>query len=84
LVVLDAAPDPTLDPERMAKQRALEHCLAALPPAMRAQVLMRHCFDMSFLEIAKTIGDSHGTIQVRVARILPRLRRCLSSEGITR
>lgn len=84
LDVLDAHGDVTLDPERMAKYRALEHCLAALSPALRAQVLMRHCFDMSFLEIAKTVGDAHGTIQVRVARILPRLRRCLSSEGITR
>jgi len=77
-------PDPMMDADRIAGQRALERCLGKLPEAMRAQVLMRYLLDLSYVEIGEIVGSSHGTVQVRIARILPRLRRCLRGEGVGR
>jgi RNA polymerase sigma-70 factor (ECF subfamily) len=77
-------PDPAMDPDLPAKRRALEHCLGKLTVEMRAQVMMRCFLDMSYLDIAEVVGDAHSTIQVRISRILPRLRRCLAEKGVIR
>jgi RNA polymerase sigma-70 factor (ECF subfamily) len=85
--VLDNLVGPSeigMDPDRIAKQRALEHCLGKLSEPMRAQVLMRCFLGLSYEEIGKLVGDSLGTVQVRISRILPRLRRCLRNEGVGR
>lgn len=68
----------------MAKRRALEHCLEKLSVSMRAQLLMRCYLGLSYAEIAELVGDPPGTVQVRISRILPRLRRCLHQEGVMR
>lgn len=77
-------PDPLMDEDRVAKQRALEHCLGQLPVAMQTQVLMRYFLGLSYVEIAEVVGEPHGTIQVRLSRLLPRLRRCLHGKGVGR
>ena len=85
--VLDALagqPDATTVEDRAAKRRALERCLGKLSAPMRAQLLMRYFFGLSHQEIGELIGASHGTVQVRMSRILPRLKRCLRGEGIAR
>jgi DNA-directed RNA polymerase specialized sigma24 family protein len=46
--------------------------------------LMRCFLGLSYVEIAAVVGDPHGTVQVRMSRILPRLRRCLRGEGVAR
>ena len=51
---------------------------------MRMQLLMRHFLGLSYIEIGEAVGVPHGTIQVRMSRILPRLRRCLRGEGVAR
>lgn len=68
--------------QRVAQQRALEHCLGRLPETMRTQIVMRCFLGLSYEEISELVGDPPGTIQVRISRILPRLRRCLRNEGV--
>jgi RNA polymerase sigma factor (sigma-70 family) len=77
-------PDLTADTERVAARHALEHCLGKLPTPLRSQVLMRYFLGLSYVEIGEITGDAHGTIQVRMSRILPKLRRCLRGEGVGR
>lgn len=83
--VLDAVRDPSeesMSPERIAQRRALEKCLRKLPIAIRVQVLMRTYQGLSYDEIAEITGDAAGTVQVRIARVLPKLQRCLRAEGV--
>ena len=76
--------DTMMDTDRGAKRRALEQCLGKLPALVRSQLLMRYFFGLSYMEIGEAIGAPPGTVQVRMSRILPQLRRCLHGEGITR
>lgn len=78
--LLAGYPDTAVDADRVAKQRALEACLGKLPPAMRSQLLLRYFLGLSYMEIAEVTGIPHGTVQVRICRILPRLRQCLRGE----
>lgn len=75
-------PDPSMDAGAAAKRRALEHCLGKLPAAIRVELLMRLYFDLSYAEIEKISGAAAGTIQMRVNRILPKLRQCLQAKGV--
>jgi RNA polymerase sigma-70 factor (ECF subfamily) len=70
--------------DRVAKRRAIEHCLGKLSISMRAQLLMRCHLGLGYAEIGDLVGDPPGTVQVRISRILPRLRRCLQREGVMR
>lgn len=81
---LAGTPHPTMDEEQIAKQRALEQCLGKLSVALRTQLLMRYFLGLSYVEIGEAVGAPHGTVQVRMSRILPQLRRCLRGEGVTR
>jgi RNA polymerase sigma-70 factor (ECF subfamily) len=76
--------DPTMDADRVAQRRALEECLGKLTLDMRTQLLMRCFLGLTYAEIGETVGTPHGTVQVRMSRILPRLRRCLREEGLVR
>jgi RNA polymerase sigma-70 factor (ECF subfamily) len=81
---LGGSSELVMDEDRVAKQRALEQCLGKLSVPLRTQLLMRYYLGLSYPEIAEVIGDPHGTVQVRISRILPRLRRCLIDEGVLR
>jgi RNA polymerase sigma-70 factor (ECF subfamily) len=76
--------DATLDVDRAAKRRALEQCLGQLPPDMQTQLLMRYFFGLSYAEISATVGASPSAVQVRLSRVLPRLRQCLRDAGLAR
>lgn len=76
--------EPATDLDQVAERRALERCLAKLSAAMRSQLMMRCFFGLSYLEIGEIVDASHSTVQVRISRILPRLRRCLRGEGVAR
>lgn len=76
--------DPAMDLDQVAERRALERCLAKLSAAMRSQLLMRCFFGLSYLEIGEIVDAPHSTVQVRISRILPRLRQCLRGEGVVR
>ena len=46
-------------------------------------VLLRFRDGLSYPEMARACGERAPTLQARVARAMPALRRCLESEGYT-
>lgn len=76
--------DPETGADRAAELRALERCLAKLSTELRSQLLMRYYLGLSHQEIGELVRASHSTVQVRISRILPRLRRCLQGSGVKR
>ena len=73
----DGDPDRELDRSRLA--RILETCLAKLAPAARDAVVLRYQQELSYDEAARLAGELPGTLQRRVARALPVLRRCVEA-----
>jgi RNA polymerase sigma factor (sigma-70 family) len=75
----DAAPGPSpLDQLSLAEMSdILEHCLDELAPATKTAVLLRYREGLPFDEMAGLANEKAGTLQARVARALPVLRRCL-------
>lgn len=75
----DAAPGPSaLDQLSFAEiSGALEQCLDELAPAAKSAVLLRYREGLPFDQMAGVFGEKAGTLQARVARALPVLRRCL-------
>jgi RNA polymerase sigma-70 factor (sigma-E family) len=65
-----AAEAPVTDPELTA-------ALAALPPRMRAAVVLRHVEDLSVEDVADALGCSTGTVKSQTARGLDKLRAAL-------
>lgn len=85
---LDGVPDPPVPTagaeERLAarsRTRALERCLGELAPHVRAAVLLRFQQGVTYEEMARLKGDRPATLQARVVRALPVLRRCLERGG---
>jgi RNA polymerase sigma-70 factor (ECF subfamily) len=66
-----------VDRSRLAK--ILATCLAKLAPAARDAVVLRYHQDLSYDEASVIAGDQAGTLQQRVARALPVLRRCVDA-----
>jgi RNA polymerase sigma-70 factor (sigma-E family) len=60
---------------------SLDDRLRALPPRMRAVLVLRYVDGLSEAEIADTLGISRGTVKSQAARALERLRE---AEGIGR
>ncbi len=58
---------------------ALGRALAELPEAERMVIMLRHFSDMSFREIAETMGTPLGTALARAHRALARLRELMSA-----
>jgi len=78
----DEAPgDDELEREvdRGKLSRILASCLAKLAPAARDAVVLRYHRDLSYDEASAISGDNAGTLQQRVARALPALRRCVDA-----
>jgi RNA polymerase sigma-70 factor, ECF subfamily len=61
--------------------RALERCLEELAPAVRTAVLLRYQEGLAYPEMASVCRDRPATLQARVARALPVLRRCIEQRG---
>lgn len=82
----DDVPEATAHapPVRLDEQlwcRALEECLFQLPLEARAALVMRFQHGMSYEEIGEICGEKAGTLQARVTRAMPQLRRCLAAKG---
>lgn len=77
------APDPTPQPgQRIDDARlidALVECVGRLDVDTRTLVLLRYQQGFSFEEIAEICHEKPGTLQARVTRALPRLRRCIEA-----
>jgi RNA polymerase sigma-70 factor (ECF subfamily) len=67
-----ALPDPARQPdERLADRQSielLERTLRELPAEHREILLLRELEDMSYTEIAATLGIAEGTVKSRIAR----------------
>src|SRR5205823_13778269 len=66
--------------ERLASRSQgdlLRHCLGKLAPHARIAVLLRYQEDMAYEEMGRICRERAATLQARVARALPVLRRCL-------
>jgi RNA polymerase sigma-70 factor (ECF subfamily) len=80
--VLDSVlgtPEGSMAPDQLAQRQALVRCLGKIPAAHRAQLSMRYCEGLSHVEIGQIVGEPPGTVQVRITRLLPKLRRCLKA-----
>ena len=64
------------------RTRALEECLRQLSAKVRAALLMRFQHGLSYEDIAKSCSARPGTLQARVTRAFPVLRRCLINKGM--
>jgi RNA polymerase sigma-70 factor (ECF subfamily) len=60
-----------------SRVQALARCLRELAPHVRAAVLLRFQQGVPYEEMARLEGERPATLQARVARALPVLRRCL-------
>ena len=58
--------------------------LAALPPGMRAAVVLRHWLDLSVGETAELMNCSEGTVKSQTAKAAARLRDLLSPAAAER
>jgi RNA polymerase sigma-70 factor (ECF subfamily) len=65
-----------------SRARALESCLRTLTPRVRTAVLLRFQQGLSYPEIARLSAEKAPALQLRVARALPILRRCLEEKGM--
>lgn len=67
--------------DRVRLSAALEACMQRLTPDVRATVLARFQTGATFEALAREFGASADALQLRVARALPALRRCLEQKG---
>jgi len=58
--------------------------LGALPPGMRAAVVLRHWLDLSVGETAELMNCSEGTVKSQTAKAAARLRGLLSPAAVER
>jgi RNA polymerase sigma-70 factor (ECF subfamily) len=76
------------DPVRRAEQqeliRAVEGSLGMLPERYRAVLLLRHMEEMSYTQIAETLGKPLGTVKTDLHRARDLLRTALLEKGVIR
>jgi RNA polymerase sigma-70 factor (sigma-E family) len=64
-------------------QSAVFQALGALPPRMRAAVVLRHLLDLSVEETAAALDCRRGTVKSQTARGLDQLREALQAAGVS-
>ncbi len=81
--MVELAMPPTTQPEQVVVRQqdasAVQKLLNALPPAYRTPVILRYWYDMSYREIAETMGVTESTIKARLHRARAKLARHASS-----
>jgi RNA polymerase sigma-70 factor (ECF subfamily) len=75
------ATEPQRDEDRL--MRALAECLELLPDYQRMTILLRYQQGMSCPKIAELEKKNPGAVYERVARALPRLRKCIESKEVS-
>ena len=78
-IVTETVPERShRDPAELIAQRQTVHAaLRALPPRMRAIVVLRYVADLPEAEVAAMLGCSAGTVKALASRGLARLREAL-------
>jgi RNA polymerase sigma-70 factor (ECF subfamily) len=76
---------PDEDGESTHAIKSMHECLKELKPHVRYVVLLRHQGEqpLTYEEMGRICREQPKTLQVRVARALPVLRRCLERKGVT-
>lgn len=84
--ILQGEPDPSPSSEEQLVKRAfavaLDECLGNLNRDVRMAVLLRYMEGFTYEEMARICGENPATLQARVARALPVLRKCLEGKGL--
>jgi RNA polymerase sigma factor (sigma-70 family) len=86
--VRDDQPD-MVDPAPAAPDRLFAHtaasvvnrCLQRLAPHVRMAVLLHYQEEYSYKDMERICRERAGTLQARVARAMPLLRRCIEEHG---
>ena len=60
----------------------LDECLTRLSAEVRAALLLRFHEGMTYEAMAAVCAEKPATLQARVARAMPLLRRCLRAKGL--
>ncbi len=68
---------------RDAVARGIAHCLSLLAPASRIAVGLRFTDGFSYEQMSAICGEKAGTLQARVVRALPVLKKCLEQGGLS-
>ncbi len=82
--VHDAQPTAEDEVHRASLVQRLRHALDVLSTEARRAVELRYGEMLSYEEMAELCGARPGTLQMRVSRAMPLLRRSLEAQGITR
>jgi RNA polymerase sigma factor (sigma-70 family) len=61
----------------------LTRCLENLQDDVRDAIILRFMQQMSYEEMARVTGTRAATLQMRVARAMSGLRKCLEASGVT-
>jgi len=77
----ESAIGPHENLDRAQLLAALEDCLQQLSPDMRATVQLRFRTNLTYEQMAIQLNATPEALQMRVARAMPVLRRCLESKG---
>jgi RNA polymerase sigma-70 factor (ECF subfamily) len=77
-----SAPGVEEQAESRETGRAVARAVVELPPRQRAIVTLRLYQDLPYLEIARIMGCSEGTVKATMFAALRRLRRALSDQGV--
>lgn len=78
---IDAAPSPQEQAERMELREAVSAGMAYLSEPHRQALILREFQEMSYEEIAQTLGVDLGTVKSRIARARSALRKILLKSG---
>ena len=83
-ILMDPAmmPDSTLELKSMGE--ILSNSLLRLPSETRAAVVMRYCDGSSYTQMGLKCNERPATLQARVARAMPLLRRYLEAQDVER
>jgi RNA polymerase sigma-70 factor (ECF subfamily) len=74
-------PTPEEVAEREDIREAVQAALAKLPPVLREAIILREMEEMSYEEIAETLGVPVGTVRSRIARGRALLLKMLAPEA---
>ncbi len=67
--------------ERVASRQLLQTCLGRLDQKSREAIVLRCQDGLSYTEMANICGEAEPALQMRVARALVRLRKCIEIKG---
>lgn len=81
----DAVPGgPMIEDETQGREvgRLVAHAVSGLPPRQRAMVVLRLYQDLPYVDIARIMGCSEGTVKATMFAALRKLRSALAAQGV--